>query len=62
MSIKNCECGSKLFYLKKAFTCDANVNEEGNLVCGESDIWIEELSCAKCGRQYEGEDFNKIIN
>ena len=61
MSIKNCECGSKEFYVKESYAYKAELDEEGELDCGHSDGGVDEICCAKCGKHFSEGDF-KFIN
>jgi hypothetical protein len=61
MSIKNCECGSKNFNVIEGYAYRADIDDEGDLICGKSDGGIDEICCAECGKQFNDEDFNQII-
>lgn len=61
MSIKKCECGSKEFNVMESYAYRAEVDEDGDLVCGKSDGGIDEICCSECGKQHSEEDFNQII-
>jgi hypothetical protein len=60
MAIKNCECGSKEFYVRESYAYKAEIDEEGNLTCGKANGGISEIVCAKCDEQYDDSEFNEI--
>lgn len=61
MAIIKCECGSKDFYVRESYAYKANVDDEGDLICGKADGGIDEICCSECGKEYPSEDFNQII-
>jgi len=60
MSIKQCECGSKDFYVREDYAYKADLDDKGSLDCGKADGGITEICCAKCGKQFSENDFSQI--